>query len=36
MAKVKPIQKFATKSVSDSIEKSVNSVVNSGIDIIKS
>ena len=33
MAKVKPIRKFATKSVSDAIEKSVNSVVNSGIDI---
>ena len=33
MAKVKPMRKFVTRNLSEAIEKSVNDVVESGIDI---
>ena len=33
MAKVKPIKKFVTRNLSEAIERSVNDVANSGIDI---
>lgn len=35
MAKVKPMKKFVTRNLSEAIEKSVNDVVDSGVDISK-